>query len=87
MMIETTVQIWREGDQYIAHAMPIDVMSSGPTEQSARAALDEALRLFLQTAADAGTLDDVLEECGYARKNGTWSSPALLAVERHAIAV
>ena len=31
MNIEYTVQIWQEGDQFIAHAMPLDVMSSGAT--------------------------------------------------------
>ncbi len=29
--IEYTVQIWRESHQFIAHAMPLDVMSSGST--------------------------------------------------------
>ena len=26
--IEYTVQIWKEGRQFVAHAMPLDVMSS-----------------------------------------------------------
>jgi len=29
--IEYTVQIWKEGNQFVAHAMPLDVMSSGET--------------------------------------------------------
>jgi hypothetical protein len=29
MDIDYTVQIWREGNQFIAHAMPLDVTSSG----------------------------------------------------------
>ena len=44
MNLETTVHIWKEGSQYVAHAMPLDVMSSGPTPDSARQALDEAVR-------------------------------------------
>jgi predicted RNase H-like HicB family nuclease len=67
MMLETTVQVWREGAQYVAHAMPIDVMSSGPTPESARAALDEALRAFVGAAAEMGTLNDILLECGYSQ--------------------
>ena len=65
MSIDYTVQIWREGRQYIAHAMPLDVVSSGPTPDQARAALDEAVRLFLETAEEKGTLEQVLEESGY----------------------
>ena len=27
--IEYTVQVWQEGKQFVAHAMPLDVMSCG----------------------------------------------------------
>ncbi len=29
--IENTVQIWKEGNQFVAHAMPLDVISPGST--------------------------------------------------------
>ena len=58
MKIDYTVQIWREGKQYIAHAMPLDVASAGKTPEAARQALDEAVRLFLATAAEHGTIAD-----------------------------
>lgn len=64
MQIDFTVQIWKEGDQFIAHAMPLDVASSGPTPEAARQALDEAVQLFIDTAAEHGTLQEVLEEAG-----------------------
>jgi predicted RNase H-like HicB family nuclease len=63
--IDYTVQIWKEGNQFVAHAMPLDVMSSGKTPEEARKALDEAVHLFLVTAADVGTLDEILRETGY----------------------
>lgn len=87
MKLETTVHIWKEGRQYVAQAMPLDLVSSGPTPDSARQALDEAIRAFLLTAADVGTLEEVLEECGYELRGDTWVSPAFVALERHALAV
>jgi predicted RNase H-like HicB family nuclease len=60
-----TIRTWREGKQYIAHALPIDVMSSGPTPEAAYEALREAIRLFIRTAADSGTLNTILEQCGF----------------------
>ncbi len=33
--IEYTVQVWKEGNRYIAHAMPLDVMSSGGSPEKA----------------------------------------------------
>ena len=37
--------------------MPLDVMSSGPTPEAARKALDEAVRVFLLTLYDMGTTE------------------------------
>jgi hypothetical protein len=65
MFIDYTVDIWQEGNQFIAHATPLDVMSSGPTPDAACNALNEAVRLFLLTLEDLGTTAEVLQECGY----------------------
>ena len=81
--IEYTVQIWKEGDQFVAHAMPLDVMSSGRTPEEARKALDEAVHLFLITAMDIGTLEEVLQEVGYEFKEERLISPSWIAVEKH----
>ena len=63
--IEYNAQIWKEGNQYIAHAMPLDVMSAGLSPEEARKALDEAVHPFWVTAADMGTLEEILQESGY----------------------
>jgi predicted RNase H-like HicB family nuclease len=62
--IEYRVQVWREGNHFIAHAMPLDVASSGESQEAARNAIDEAVRVFIATAGAHGTLDEVLEEAG-----------------------
>ena len=81
--IEFTAQIWKEGNQFVAHAMPLDVMSSGKTPEEARMALDEAVHLFLVTAADMGALNEILQETGYELKEGRWVSPSWVAIEKH----
>ena len=87
MDIEYNAQIWKEGNQYIAHAMPLDVMSAGPSPEEARKALDEAVHLFLITAADMGTLEDVLQESGYELRQEGWASPSWVAIERRSAVV
>ena len=82
MKIAYTVQIWREGNQYIGHAMPLDVASSGETPETARQAVDEAVRLFLATATEQGTLEEVLEDAGYIRDGAAWRGPDWLGVEQ-----
>lgn len=87
MRVEYTIQIWKEGNQFVAHAMPLDVMSAGATPEEARKALEEAVRLFLVTAKDHGTLEHVLQEAGYERQDGEWVGPAWVGIERHSTAV
>ena len=87
MNVEYTVQIWREGKQYVAQASPLDVVSAGPTPERARKALREAVHLFLETAEENGTLEDVLIECGYEFDGATWQSPAWISIERQTTAI
>lgn len=87
MDIDYTVQIWREDDQFIAHAMPLDVASSGATPQAARTALDEAVKLFTKAAEQHGTLEEVLEDAGYKRDGGQWRCPDWISIEKHSASV
>jgi predicted RNase H-like HicB family nuclease len=87
MEIDYTVQIWREDGQFIAHAMPLDVASSGETPQAARTALDEEVRLFIESADQHGTLNEVLEDAGYKRQGSQWRGPDWICFERHSAPV
>jgi predicted RNase H-like HicB family nuclease len=85
--IEYTVQIWQEDKQFVAHAMPLDVMSCGSTPANASQALREAVELYLVTAAEVGTLAEVLEEAGYQPQGQRWISPTWIALERQSVPV
>jgi predicted RNase H-like HicB family nuclease len=87
MTIETTTRIWREGKQFIAHALPLDVASAGDTPDTARQALREAIELFLATAREQGTLQEVLEECGYTFDGDKWIAPPIVAQQQDLMAV
>ena len=87
MDIDYTVQIWREGSQFIAHAMPLDVASSGTTPQAARTALDEAVKLFIKTADEQGTLNEALEDAGYEHDGVLWRCPDWISIEKHSAPV
>ena len=80
--IEYTVELWREGPSFVARAMPLEVMSCGTTARAARDNLQEAVNLFVLTAAEHGTLPDILRECGYRKLRGVWHAPRLLVREQ-----
>ena len=87
MNVDYTVHIWKEGKQYIAQAIPLDVASSGETPDEAKKALKEAVHLFLETAREMGTLQDILEECGYEAAGKEWMSPQWIAIEKQSMAI
>jgi predicted RNase H-like HicB family nuclease len=85
MNTEMNVRVWldRETGPSIAHGLPVDVASHGPTPEAAKAALDEAVRGFVTAAARQGTLQVVMEESGYERQGEDRAAPELVADEEH----
>jgi predicted RNase H-like HicB family nuclease len=55
------VVIFREGDQWVAQALNVDISSFGDTAQAARDAIREALELYFEDAPDA-EVREVAEE-------------------------
>ncbi|MBL8290734.1 MAG: hypothetical protein JNN08_02795 [Bryobacterales bacterium] len=66
MEIQFTTRIFKEGRTFVAHALELDVSSCGGTKDRARRNLKEAVRLFLEEAEKMGTLEQILEEAGFA---------------------
>jgi predicted RNase H-like HicB family nuclease len=75
MNVSFEAVFWQEGQQVVAHAMPIDVATCGETREEAERALVEAARLFLETARDAGTLEEILFDAGYVPSGDDWILP------------
>jgi predicted RNase H-like HicB family nuclease len=74
-------RIWRDEAWYIAQAWPLDVVTQGRSEAEAEANLKDAVSGFLKAVEDHGTLDEVLEECGYRQEGDTWVFPPVSSRE------
>ncbi len=83
--ITFTVQIFQEGKTYIAHNPELSVASCGDTLEQARENLKDALRGFILSAKEMGTLDGILEEAGYIQKGKKWATPHLLVMDRFSL--
>jgi len=59
------VSIKKKTGIYVACCPPLDIWSQGETISKARNNIKEAIRLFLITCIEMGTLDEVLRECGF----------------------
>jgi len=56
--------IFKEGQTYVAYAPALDVSSCGATDEEARRNIRDAVRGFLDTSAEMGTLDEILLDAG-----------------------
>jgi len=72
MSLPIKIEIFKEGDVYVAISPQLNVSSFGETVEEARDSLKEAVAAFLEECRAMGTLDEVLEEAGFSRKDEEW---------------
>ncbi len=81
------IEIFKEGEDYVALSPELNVSSFGQTIEEAKSAIREAIEAFMEECERMGTLEDVLEEAGFTRDLDIWVSRAPIAEERLAFAV
>ncbi|MBF0138588.1 MAG: type II toxin-antitoxin system HicB family antitoxin [Magnetococcales bacterium] len=62
--LKAIVCIKKEDEWFVATCPLLDVASQGRTEAEALMNIEEAVRLFLETCSEMGTLDQVMHEAG-----------------------
>lgn len=87
MNISLRIEIFKEGDVYVALSPELNVSSFGDTIEDAKKSFKEAVEAFIEECRGMGTLEDVLEESGFSKINNSWKSRKPLAEEDLALAV
>ncbi len=87
MKISVKIEIFKEGDAYVALAPDINVSSFGETVEDAKKSIKEAIGIFVEECQEIGTLEDVLEESGFSKLNNTWESRKPVSEENIAFAL
>ena len=64
LRLNLSMKLDQEEDVWVALCPELDVASQGETVEEAAEMLDEAVRLFLETCHEMGTLNEVLAESG-----------------------
>lgn len=59
------ITITKKDDTHISYCPPLDIYSQGDTREEAEKNIIEAVKLFIDTCFERGTLDAVLKECGF----------------------
>ena len=87
MEIEFTSQVFKEGRLYVAHAPELDISSCGGTPETASRNLLAAVKLFLEEAEKMGSLDQILREAGYIKRNQKLQGPKMISLKRVSLPV
>lgn len=69
-----TEQLMREGEMVVAHCPELDVSSCGHAVEEARSDLQMALRLFIEEAANMGTLKQILSVSSNCCRSANWET-------------
>jgi len=85
--ISFTVHTFKEGKTFVAYVPELDLSSCGVTEEEARKKIRDAIRGFLETSSEMGTLTEILEEAGYEREGETWRAPEFVSLDRLTMSV
>jgi predicted RNase H-like HicB family nuclease len=81
------IELFKEGDVYVALSPELNVSSFGDTIEDAKASLRQAIEVFVEECLEMGTLEDVLEESGFSRIDNSWTPRKPLFQEHLALAV
>jgi predicted RNase H-like HicB family nuclease len=76
---------FREDGVYVGICPELNVSSFGEDMDDARRSLQEAVIAFIEECDEMGTLEEVLEEAGFAGKGDVWFSREPVAEERLAV--
>ncbi len=85
--ISLTAQVWKEGATFVAYSPELDVSSCGHSLAEARAALQEAVGLFLEESARRGNLDAILSEAGFEKHGRGYRPRRILVREKLRLAI
>lgn len=79
--ISLPVVILKEGKHFVAYTPALDVATSGKTYEQVKERFTEIVEIFLEELVEKGTLNKVLSELGWQRRQKEWFPPVVVANE------
>ena len=73
------VSFLRESDQFVAYTPALDLSTSGHTLEEAKKNFTEAVELFFDEIVSMGTLEDVLLDLGWQKKEHSFVPPVVVS--------
>jgi len=87
MNISLKIEIFKEGEVYVALSPELNLSSFGETITDAKNSFKEALEAFIEESRTMGTLEEILEEAGFMKNDNSWEPRTPVAEENLALAI
>ncbi|GMT49644.1 MAG: hypothetical protein IEMM0008_1183 [bacterium] len=87
MNLSLTVEVFREGDQFVTLCPELNLSGFGGSIEAAKASFREALEAFVEECQEIGTIDEVLLEAGFTKEKGEWQSRRPVAEEHMTLSI
>mgnify|MGYP000079576395 CR=1 FL=1 len=75
MQLNITIEITDKGKYFVARCPELDFVSQGKTAEEAKKNLSEVIAIQFEEMTEAGTVEEYLAECGFARKENSFVLP------------
>lgn len=73
------VTILKEGNDFVAYSPALDISTVGSSFEEAQERFDEMVEIFFEELAERGTIDEVLQELGWVKKNTSFTPPVVVS--------
>jgi len=73
------VSFLKEANQFVAYTPVLDLSTSGATLEEAKNNFTEAVGIFFDEIIEMGTLEDVLLDLGWKKKNEDFIPPVIVS--------
>jgi len=87
MNISLKIEIFKEGEVYVALSPELNLSSFGETITDAKNSFKEALEAFIEESRTMGALEEILEEAGFMKNDNSWEPRTPVAEENLALAI
>lgn len=90
LAVNVQVIVFKEGDQYVSYSPALDLSSCGTSVAHAMEMFREASNLFFSEIIKMGTVDQVLQDCGWhkvTKPRPRWVPPEVVANITESVAV
>ena len=72
------MQIFKEGEAFIAYTPALDLSTYADNMDDLQKRFSEAVEIFLEIVINKGTLEEVLTDLGWTRKDKTLNPPVFI---------